>query len=67
MFYGKKQDYIQQEIKAKHKFPTFEDELTDIINTIFRLQMIYKVDAADLANGNMSKRFPTRMLNGNKF
>ena len=64
IFYYNSQEFVKNEIKSKKKFPTYEDEFSDIVNTIFRLQGIFKVDAFDLANGNLSKKYPTRMLNG---
>ncbi len=56
--------FIKKEIKDQYGFPSKSDEFFDIVNTIFRLQETYSVEALQLANGNMSQFYPARALNG---
>jgi hypothetical protein len=49
---------------AKYEFPTQDDELDDIINTIFRLEDTYMIEPIEMANGNLSQQFPSPFLNG---
>lgn len=58
--------YIKKEIKDQYGFPSKNDELFDMINTILRLQETYSVETLQLVNGNMSKLYPTRALNANE-
>ena len=57
-------EFISTEITSKYKLPTPEDELDDIVNTIFRLEDTYLIKPIEIANGELSTLYPSQKLDG---